>query len=123
MRVLVCGDRNWANKESVFYELVNLLSYELQGDEFVVITGACRGADWFAREWCELHQRTRLMEFPADWQKHGKAAGPIRNQQMLDEGVPDLVLAFHADITNSKGTLDMIHRANKARVPVHLIPS
>jgi hypothetical protein len=60
-------------------------------------------------------------EFSADWQKFGKAAGPIRNQQMLDEGKPDLVIAFHEDLENSKGTQDMINRAKVQGVPVRLI--
>lgn len=52
--------------------------------------------------------------FKADWDKHGKAAGPIRNQQMLDEGKPDLVLAF----AGGKGTDDMCRRARAAGVEV-----
>jgi hypothetical protein len=44
--------------------------------------------------------------YPADWNRHGQAAGPIRNQQMLDQGRPDIVLAFHANISQSKGTKD-----------------
>jgi hypothetical protein len=46
-----------------------------------------------------------VIAMPADWANHGKAAGPIRNRKMLDLK-PDLVLAFHADLTNSKGTKD-----------------
>ena len=122
MRVLVCGDRNWTRKDVVWRELDALLKLtDCVNDEFVVIEGACRGADWFAHEWCEKHQQARLMELPAEWQKHGKAAGPIRNQQMLDEALPDMILAFHEDIGTSKGTWDMVKRANKARIPVHLI--
>ena len=51
------------------------------------------------------------MEMPADWTKHGKAAGPIRNQKMLDE-CPDLVVAF----PGGKGTADMVRRAMKAGI-------
>lgn len=43
-----------------------------------------------------------LLRFPAKWNEHGKAAGPIRNQQMLTEGKPDVVFAFHDDIASSK---------------------
>ena len=58
--------------------------------------------------------RIPVKEYPADWQKHGRAAGPIRNQQMLDEGKPDLVVAFDG----GRGTADMIARAEKAGVRV-----
>jgi len=52
--------------------------------------------------------------FLANWRTHGKAAGPIRNQQMLDEGRPHLVVAF----PGGTGTADMVRRAKAAGVPV-----
>jgi hypothetical protein len=58
--------------------------------------------------------------YPANWFKFGKAAGPKRNQEMLNKERPDFVLAFHNDIGNSRGTKDMVNRAHKARIPVHL---
>ena len=57
---------------------------------------------------------------PADWKKHGRAAGPIRNQQMLDEGKADVVVALWDG--KSRGTLDMIQRATEAGVPVRILP-
>jgi hypothetical protein len=58
-----------------------------------------------------------VKEYPADWQKHGKAAGPIRNRQMLEDGKPDLVIAF----SGGRGTANMISQARAAGVKV-LIP-
>ena len=58
--------------------------------------------------------------YPADWSQYGRAAGPIRNQQMLDSGV-QLVLAFHDHIETSKGTQDMLRRAQRAGVATDLI--
>jgi predicted Rossmann-fold nucleotide-binding protein len=54
------------------------------------------------------------MIFPANWPKHGKGAGFIRNQQMLNEGKPDLMIAF----PGGKGTADMIEKAIKAGIKV-----
>ena len=82
----------------------------------VVIQGGARGADQIAREWC-IARKIAYVNYPADWTVHGKAAGPIRNQQMIDRGRPDRVLAF----SGGKGTADMIARANRAGVPVELI--
>lgn len=62
-----------------------------------------------------------FVPFPAHWDIHGRAAGPIRNQQMLDEGLPDMVIAFHDDIASSKGTKDMISRAEKNSVPYQVV--
>ena len=49
---------------------------------------------------------------------HGKAAGPIRNREMLRDGGPEMVAAFHTDLSQSKGTLDMVRIARSAGVPV-----
>lgn len=112
VRILVCGDRNW--NDSAFLRAV------LEGSRVsVLIHGAARGADTVADDWAEDRDVT-TRAFPADWNQYGKAAGPIRNQQMLDEGKPDLVLAFHDDLAASKGTADMVRRAKKAGVPVYV---
>jgi UDP-N-acetylmuramoylalanine-D-glutamate ligase len=55
-----------------------------------------------------------LEVYPADWKLHGKSAGHIRNQQMLDESKPDIVIAF----PGGRGTANMIKRAKKAGVEV-----
>ena len=63
----------------------------------------------------------QVQVYEADWKKYGKLAGPKRNQQMLDEGMPDLVVAFHADIKNSKGTFDMVNRAEEKCLKVVVV--
>jgi hypothetical protein len=110
MRVLVCGGRDYNNAKSVFEGLDMLHSYRTIS---AIIHGAARGADRLAGEWA----RTRNIlttEFPADWDHHGRSAGPIRNQRMLDEGLPDLVAAF----PGGAGTEDMITRARAAGIKV-----
>ena len=114
MRVLVCGDRNWTDIEVIRQKLISI------PDISVVIEGEARGADRIARQVAE-ELNIPVEKFPANWDKYGKAAGPIRNQQMLDEGKPDLVLAFHNDLENSKGTKDMVIRADKAGVETVVI--
>lgn len=119
MRVLVCGDREWTStrdKDLVFL-ILDLLKKSLQED-IVIIEGECRGVDTWAREWAKARQVSYL-PFPADW-KLGKRAGPLRNLKMLEEGKPNLVLAFHDDLTKSKGTKSMITLANKKDVPVKI---
>ena len=110
MKVIVCGDRNWTNKEAIKREL----------SEFPpcteVIHGGCRGADTLAGDAArELGFNVRVVV--AQWNLHGRAAGPIRNQKMLDNN-PHYVLAFHADIENSKGTKHMVSIATKSGTPV-----
>jgi hypothetical protein len=113
MVVLVCGSRFYADYAKV-YDCLNRLDVSL------VIAGGCRGADALAARAAKACGYP-FREFPADWQQFGKSAGPIRNQRMLDEGKPDLVVAFHENPEQSTGTKDMIRRAKRQRLPVRLI--
>lgn len=115
MRVLVCGDRNWAN-EAIISKVLN----KIKDDIDVLIDGHARGADQFAHAWAKRNGIDPAC-YPAKWQTYGPAAGPIRNSLMLKDGKPDLVIAFHNDIQNSKGTKDMCHKALKAGVKVRII--
>lgn len=113
MRVLVCGGRNYRDRDAVYRELDARL-WAMSA----LICGAAPGADTLAWDW----GRSRDLpceRFPADWRKHGRAAGPIRNQRMIDEGKPDIVLAF----SGGRGTTDMIDRARRAGISVVEISS
>lgn len=119
MRVLVTGDRNWTDHEiirNILYGYTPLVSIE----PVVVIHGAARGADSIAGEYAAMIG-FEVEEYPADWGTHHRAAGPIRNRQMLKEGKPDVVLAFHDDLASSKGTKDMVDASLAAGVPVYNI--
>lgn len=113
MRALVCGDRKWTNRARLDWVLgiMNVTS---------VIEGEAKGADTMAREWADTHN-TPVYPFYADWTKYGKAAGPTRNREMLYIGKPDRVIAFHNNISESKGTANMIEQARRAKVPVILV--
>jgi phosphoribosylformylglycinamidine (FGAM) synthase-like amidotransferase family enzyme len=112
-RVLVCGGRDFNDLDMLNRALDDL---RLMHYEIAIIQGGARGADHLASCWAKRNG-IELHSYPADWNKHGKAAGPIRNQQMLDEGKPDMVIAF----PGGRGTADMVARARKAGVRVHLI--
>lgn len=110
MRVLVCGGRDYRNWKRLRFVLNRIHKYH--GVD-VLIEGGAKGADLMASSWAAING-VPAIRFPADWHRHGKAAGHIRNQQMLDEGKPDLVVAF----PGGKGTADMVRRARKAKIPV-----
>ncbi len=114
LKVLVCGSREWQNVDIIRRELLALP----RGS--TVVHGDCRGADRLAGMIAESLGMT-VRAYPAQWGLHGVAAGPIRNREMLEKEKPDLVLAFHRDLANSKGTADMISRARRAGVPVRVI--
>jgi|SRR5215469_8786893 len=110
-RVLVCGGRSFKDREFLFL----VLDQHLARDD-VIISGAARGADRLAIEYAVM-RRLACERFPADWALYGKGAGPIRNQQMLDKGKPDLVIAF----PGGTGTADMVARAKLAKIEVREI--
>lgn len=114
MIVLICGDRNW-NNFNIIEDLILTLPKNTE-----IIEGDCRGADKISGYLGRKHGYT-VIPVPADWNKYGLAAGPIRNQKMLDEYKPKLVVAFHNNIEKSKGTKDMVKRAKKSGIPVKLI--
>ena len=113
MKVLVCGGRNFGDTDLVYSVLDSVNEVQGIGE---VIEGAAQGADRIASHWAHNRGITNR-KFYADWEKHGKAAGPIRNQQMLDEGKPDLVIAF----TGGRGTEDMCARAERGGVEVRRV--
>lgn len=114
-RILVCGGRDYANQAMLF----GSLDMEAEARPiYTIIQGGADGADKLARMWCHS-RRVRCENYPADWNTHGRAAGPIRNQQMIDEGKPTKVFAF----AGGRGTADMIRRAKAAGVPVHEFPA
>ena len=110
MRVLVCGGREY-DARTVLYGILDGIHRANEID--VVISGMARGADMLAHDWA-AEQGIQVNPFPADWKTHSRAAGPIRNQQMIDQGKPDLVVAF----PGGTGTEDMVRRATKAGVRV-----
>lgn len=112
VRVLVCGGRDYADWIRLRDRLTRL-RLETPHDALTIIQGGAKGADALAREWC-VEYKVPYINYPADWERHGKAAGPIRNKRMLDDGKPDLVLAF----SGGRGTENMIAQAMLAGVPV-----
>ncbi len=108
---LICGGRDFANADVFKSAMGDLI--RLRGVPRRIVQGGANGADQMAREWAKNFAMEVLTE-NADWQKHGRAAGPIRNQAMLDNHRPSFVVAF----PGGRGTADMIRRCRKAGVDV-----
>lgn len=88
-----------------------MLDHDLSISELVC--GMCEGIDMSAYEWA-AHLKLPVKEFPADWDKYGRAAGPIRNAQMAEYA--DIVVAIWDG--KSKGTSSIIREMKKLNKPV-----
>jgi hypothetical protein len=121
LRLLVCGSRTWTDATLLAEALERVVTEHGQGRAGVVlIEGDAHGADRLAGALAKA-RGWQLEVYPADWQRHGRTAGTRRNARMLRQGRPERVLAFTDDPTSSRGTADMVRRAQGAGLPVLVV--
>ncbi|WP_187275092.1 DUF2493 domain-containing protein [Methylobacterium sp. WL120] len=125
MRIIVCGGRDFTDRDLAFRAL-DWIDVHIEPIDFVIEGGQrtyddtgllVGGADWFGEEWA-LTRGVDYDTVPADWRRWKNAAGPIRNEEMLRRWAPHAVVAFKG----GPGTQDMIDRARLSRVRVIEVP-
>ena len=119
LHILVCGGRHFTN-----YTLLCDILDNVIGDikEVEIVSGHCQGADMLGEKYAQEHE-IDVKIFPADWEKYGRKAGPIRNKQMVDYITSfdnRIVVAFTNE--NTIGTRNTITLAKKANISVVEIP-
>lgn len=125
LRILVTGSRGPLTRAQATY--VETVLFKLawpaidQGQTVVVVHGAANGVDRTAARWAQgwLAKGVREEPHPADWEAHRNAAGPLRNQEMVNLGA-DMCLAFPS--ASSKGTWDCLRKAADAGIIGHVYP-
>jgi hypothetical protein len=115
MRVVVFGSREARDRQSVWVALDAIReAFRGQGDDITqVIDGKAPGIDSLAHQWA-LARGIAHLRFEAEWGRHGDAAGPIRNQQMIDEGQPHIAIMFPGGV----GTADMKQRLEETGIEI-----
>jgi hypothetical protein len=110
--ILICGSRDWKSYNTIATQLNSLQA----GD--TIVHGNCRGADRIAGELAK-ERGLVVKQYPANWNKNGQAAGPIRNSLMLKDN-PDIaeVWCFHDSFVTSRGSRDMVKKAEKKGIPI-----
>ncbi|MDO8596613.1 MAG: SLOG family protein [Sulfuricaulis sp.] len=111
---LICGGRKFADQamfDDVMHQLIGMW-----GCPAKVVHGDAPGADKMAGTWGKKFS-IEVVPVPADWDKHGNAAGPIRNEDMLIKHKPKRVIAF----PGRNGTADMVQRAKNRRGEIDVI--
>lgn len=107
----MCGSRNWTDREAIADRLADLPW------DTTIVHGDAKGADRIAAQ--EAEKLGLLIQaFPAQWDLYGKRAGPMRNEAMALHGA-ELCIAFWDG--RSKGTADMVDRAEKHAIPLELV--
>lgn len=111
-RVIICGSRDFKDKE-LLYANVNDVLFEEENvkDEIEIVTGGCRGADEIGKQYAIEHGYKHT-EFPADWSKCGKKAGYIRNKEMAEYASKTNAICIAFPVGESKGTRMMIRIAH-----------
>lgn len=108
MKIIVSGGRDFSDYEHVKRSL-DILASKIEISE--IVQGGASGVDSLAKRWAEENY-VECTEFKADWDRHGRAAGPIRNEEMAKEG--DILARF----PGGRGTANMERMARKHFVPI-----
>lgn len=104
IRSIVAGGREFNDKVLLFDVLDKAYGGVL--DKLVIISGHARGADQLGEEWAKA-RGVPLITRPADWDTHGRAAGPIRNVEMITkDGATHAVVFWNGISTGSKHMID-----------------
>ena len=118
-RLLVCGGRDYDNRERLFRVLDQALeAVTRSGKTFTLIHGGARGADTLASVWAENRKITdeggQVRVYAANWERDKKAEGPIRNKLMLTSEHPHVIVACKG----GNGTAHMMKIGREAGIPV-----
>lgn len=117
LKILVCGGRHFSDY-ALLEKTINGVIAESGCADIEIVSEHCVGADRLGELYAEKHD-AQVKIFPAEWEKYGKCAGPMRNKQMVDyiSGFENkIVIAFVS--ANTKGTRNTIALAKKANIRV-----
>lgn len=82
MIICIAGSRTITPSSKLLTECLEAVNFNPERDE--VISGGAQGVDMSAASYC-MDRGIPFTEYAADWKKHGKAAGPIRNREMAED--------------------------------------
>lgn len=112
-KLLVCGSRTINNTEWVFSEIENYLSESsLQYSDIHIIEGGANGVDKIAKQFAD-DRNIPIIEMVADWKAYGRAAGLIRNEQMVRLCDQCLIL-WDGKSRGTKNDIDLCDKYNKS---------
>lgn len=111
-RVIIAGGRYFSDYELLKEKCDEFLK-DKTSEEIVIINGHASGADSLGERYAQ-EKCYKIETYPADWKKYGRAAGPIRNEQMSN--IANALIAFWDG--KSKDTKSMLNLAKKKGLQV-----
>jgi hypothetical protein len=122
IRIIIAGSRKFNDYSKMLNKLDELGTHLLATmDDIEIVSGHASGADTLGEKFAEAYNYP-LKIFPAEWDKYGKAAGPIRNEQMAKyaaEADKGILIAF--PMGESRGTRNMIKLAEQYGLEIEVI--
>lgn len=126
VRIIIAGTRDFDDYELLKFKVDRIVEKEFKNCYISIVSGTCKGADQLG----ESYARTKgyhLYKFPAEWDKYGRKAGPLRNEKMakfasgelIDNECVGVLIAFWDG--KSRGTKNMIENAHKYNLKVFTI--
>jgi cysteine synthase len=112
MKLIIAGSRDFDDMGFVAAWIIHKFRLD---DIDEIVSGGARGVDACGEQFARMHG-IPVKQFPAQWDLHGRAAGPIRNAQMAKYG--DVLIAFSS---GGRGTANMISTMRKEGKPVHIV--
>lgn len=118
LSLVVAGTRTFNNYELLKRKITEIFlnKYTAEGKTLEIVSGGARGADNLGEQFAHEH-KLPLRIFPADWNKYGKSAGMLRNQQMADYAAAAIVFWDG----KSRGSRNMILEMKKRSKPVKVV--
>jgi len=113
MKVIIAGSRNFTDYQKLKETCDTILRDQTNIE---IVSGNCRGADLLGEQYAK-ERGYKIAQFPADWNKYGKSAGPKRNQQMANYA--DALIAFWNG--KSRGTKHMIEMAKQFKLRMTIL--
>lgn len=114
-KVIVAGGREFNNPQYLDYRMDQVLQDIEDRSEIQIVSGKAKGADFLGEKYAK-ENKLDIKEFPADWEKYGKMAGPKRNVEMAEYA--NMLVAFWDG--ESRGTANMIFNARNLGLQVHV---
>ena len=114
-RVVIAGCRDYNNYDEAKAFIDSCISNIRKQNKIIIVSGGARGADALGERYAR-ENGFEIERHPADWEKHGKSAGPIRNKEMAQ--IADYVICFWDK--RSRGTKSMIDFAKEHNKPIRI---